>query len=106
MKEKNIGYLLLVCGLVLLTASAVMLWKIAYGTMEPPQAFGSEENITFTMASGVRMHMPMPPQINRFGNLSLGFMLMFFLASVGGRIGLIGVKLINGPAIIPPPKPQ
>lgn len=74
-----------------------MLWRLFYGTMEPPQAFGTENTITITLQSGMAVNMPMPPQVNRFANLSLGFMLMFFLAIAGGKIGDLGVKLINGP---------
>jgi hypothetical protein len=102
--RKVAGYLLLACGLGLLAASSVMLWKTFYGGMEPPQAFGVENNITLTMASGMSVNLPMPPQVNRFANLSLAFMLMFFLAVVGGKVGNLGVKLINGPAAPPPPK--
>lgn len=104
--NKKIGYLLLLAGLGLMVASAVMLWRMFYGTMLPPQAMGSESNITFSMASGMTVNIPMPPQVNRFGNLSLGVMLMFFLALVGGKVGALGVKLINGPSVMPPPKPQ
>jgi hypothetical protein len=104
--NKKMGYLLLLAGLGLMVASAVMLWRMVYGTMLPPQALGSENNITFAMASGMTVNIPMPPQVNRLGNLSLGVMLMFFLALVGGKVGALGVNLINGPSVTPPPKPQ
>jgi len=102
--NKKTGYLLLLCGLGVLLASALMLWKIFYGTMQPPQAFSSESVITVAMPNGAAVNVPLPPHVNRFANLSLGFMLMFFLAVVGGKIGGLGVKLINGPAAPPAPK--
>lgn len=93
--DRKLGYLLLLCGLGLIVASSVMLWKIFYGTMEPPQAFGTENTITISLQSGMKVDMPMPPQVNRFANLSLGFMLMFFLAIAGGKVGDLGVKLVG-----------
>ncbi|OGR75438.1 MAG: hypothetical protein A2X32_13035 [Elusimicrobia bacterium GWC2_64_44] len=102
--RKLTGYLLLACGLGLMAASSVMLWRTFYGSMEPPQTFASESTVTLTMASGMAVNLPLPPQVNRFANLSLAFMLMFFLAVVGGKVGNLGAKLINGPAAPPPPR--
>ncbi|MDO8804163.1 MAG: hypothetical protein Q7R35_07020 [Elusimicrobiota bacterium] len=104
--DKKIGYLLLVCGLGLLIASAVMLWKVIYGTMEPPQAFEGDSAITLTMPTGATVNVPLPPHINRFANLSLAFLLMFFLVLIGGKIGGLGVNLINGPAVNKEPAPK
>ena len=96
---KKLGYALLVCGICLLTASGAMMWKVSYGTMEGPQVFAGDAPITMTMPNGASVSFPMPPQVNKFGNLSLGFLLMFFLALVGGKIANLGVKLVNGPAV-------
>ncbi len=95
--DKKIGYLLLACGVCVLLASAAMMWRVAYGTMQPPQAFDSDSMITVTLATGMAVNVPLPPHINRFANLSLAFMLMFFLAVVGGKLGALGVNLINKP---------
>ena len=95
--DKKIGYLLLLCGLGLLVASSVMLWKVFYGAMQPPQAFSADTAISVTLPTGASVNVPLPPHVNRFANLSLAFMLMFFLAVVGGKIGNLGVKLINKP---------
>ena len=95
--DKKIGYLLLLCGLGLLLASSVMMWKVFYGTMQPPQAFSADTAIAVTLPTGASVNVPLPPHVNRFANLSLAFMLMFFLAVVGGKIGGLGVKLINKP---------
>jgi len=106
--RKITGYLLLACGLGLMAASSVMLWRTFYGGMEPPQPFALESTVTLTMASGMAVNVPLPPQVNRFANLSLAFLLMFFLAVVGGKVGNLGAKLINGPGVppAPPAKPQ
>jgi len=103
---KKLGYALLVCGICLLTASGAMMWKVSYGTMEGPQAFAGDAPITMTMPNGASVSFPVPPQVNKFGNLALGFLLMFFLAVVGGKIGSLGVKLINGPAVHKEPAPK
>lgn len=93
--DRKTGYLLLLCGVGALIASSVMLWKVFYGTMQPPQAFTADSAITVTLPTGALVNVPLPPQINRFANLSLAFMLMFFLAVVGGKIGGLGVSLLN-----------
>ena len=105
--DKKIGYFLLICGLGIVLASSIMLWKIFYGTMQPPQAFEADSVITLNLASGMAVSVPLPPHINRFTNLSLSFMLMFFLVMAGGKIGGLGVKLINKPPTTPdkPGKP-
>ena len=95
--EKRLGYFLLLCGLGLLVASPVMLWKVFYGAMQPPQAFSADTVLTVTLATGAAVNVPLPPQVNRFANLSLALMLMFFLAVVGGKIGSLGVQLIQKP---------
>lgn len=93
--DKKTGYFLLLCGLGLLLASSVMLWKVFYGTMQPPQAFNADTAISVTLPTGASVNVPLPPHVYRFANLSLAFMLMFFLGVVGGKIGNLGVKLIN-----------
>jgi len=94
---KKIGYLLLLCGLGVIIAGSVMLWRILYGSMQPPQTFNSETAVTLTLATGMVINVPLPPQINKFANLSLAFMFMFFLVVVGGRIAGVGATLINAP---------
>lgn len=106
--DKKIGYLLLLCGLGVLLGSSVMLWRVFYGGMQPPQVFGMENTVTLTMASGMAVNVPIPPQVNRFANMSLAFMLMLFVAGVGSKVASLGAKLINGPAVqkAPPEKIQ
>ena len=96
--DKKAGYLLLVLGVGLLLGSAFMLWKICYGLMPGPQVFDINTSITVTLPQGATASFPIPPQVNRFGNLSLAFMLMFFVAGVGGKIARLGVGLMKKPA--------
>ncbi len=99
--EKKIGYLLLAFGLALLAATPVLLCGMIYGSLPPPQAFLSDSLVTVTMPTGMTLNVPMPPHVNRMGNLSLGVLLMFFIAFVGGKIAGLGVQLITRP---PAPK--
>ncbi|MDA8242793.1 MAG: hypothetical protein M0025_01560 [Elusimicrobia bacterium] len=92
--EKKLGYGLLACGLGVIYASAVMAWKMFYGGMQPPQVFSGGAPLAITLPSG--MAFSLPPQAMHSADLSLGFLLMFFLAGVGGRVGSLGVQLING----------
>lgn len=93
--DRKLGYFLLLCGVGVLAASSVMMWKVFYGTMQPPRAFSADTAITVTLPTGAAVNVPLPPHVNRFANLSLAFMLMFFLAVVGGKIGGLGVSLLN-----------
>ena len=93
--DKKIGYLLLLCGVGILIGSSLLLWKIFYGEVQPPQAFVADSTISLTMPSGMVMNVPLPPHVNRLANLFLSFMLSFFLATVGAKIGGLGVGLIN-----------
>lgn len=102
--DRKLGYLLLLCGVGVLAASSVMMWKVFYGTMQPPRAFSADTAITVTLPTGAAVNVPLPPHVNRFANLSLAFMLMFFLAVVGGKIGGLGVSLLNRPTARPPDK--
>lgn len=102
--DRKIGYLLLLCGVSVLLVSSVMMWKVFYGTMQPPQAFSADTAITVTLPTGAAVNVPLPPHVNRFANLSLAFMLMFFLAVVGGKIGGLGTALINKAASRAPDK--
>ena len=86
---------MLALGVGLLLGSAFVLWKIFYGLMPGPQVFDINVPITITLPQGAAASFPIPPQVNRFGNLSLAFMLMFFVAGIGGKIAGLGVKLIK-----------
>jgi hypothetical protein len=104
--DKRIGYVLLFCGFSLLAAAPVMLWQMFYGAMQPPQAFVSESLLTLNMASGMAVTVPLPPHLNQAANFGLGALLMFFIAGVGGKIGSLGVRLINKPAAAAKPPSQ
>lgn len=88
------GYGLLACGLAVIYASAVMTWRMFYGGMQPPQVFSGGAPLALTLPTG--MSVTLPPQTVHSADLALGFMLMFFLAGIGGRVGSLGVQLING----------
>jgi len=41
----------------------------------------------------------MPPQINKAANVSVFFLLLFFLAAAGTRLGSLGLRVLGkGPA--------
>jgi len=104
--EKKTGYLLLACGLALLAAAPVLLWGMFYGFLPPPQAFLSESLVTVNMPTGMAFNVPMPPHVNRLGNLGLGALLAFIVAFAGGKIGGLGVQLLTRPPGTSPVPPR
>ena len=96
---KGIGYVLLIVGLLFILYSVYSMYSIYTGAQAAPSVI--------TMNS-VKFSLPTPPgtppvetelisgtESSKMMNMGLWFALMTFVASAGGRIGGLGVKLMR-----------
>lgn len=93
--EKGSGYLLLFSGAAVIIGAAALALASFYGGLPFPQPFDMAGDITVTLSNGGVMNIPMPPQINKAANLSVFFLLLFFLAAAGARLGGMGIRLLG-----------
>ncbi len=97
--EKGTGYLLVYGGAAVIVGGAALALASFYGGVAFPQPFDLAGDITVTLSNGATMNIPMPPQINKAANLSVFFLLLFFLLGAGTRLAGLGLKMLGkGPA--------
>lgn len=97
--EKGTGYLFLYSGAAVIVGGAALALASFYGGLAFPQPFDLAGDITVTLSNGATMNIPMPPQINKAANLSIFFLLLFFLLGAGSRLASLGLKMLGkGPA--------
>lgn len=96
---KSTGYLLIYSGAAVIVGAAALALASFYGGLPFPQPFDLLGDITVTLSNGGTMNIPMPPQINKAANMSVFFLLLFFLVAAGSRLGALGIRLLGkGPA--------
>ena len=96
---KGIGYALLIAGLLFIIYSVYSMYGVYTGAQAAPSVMNMN-SVTFSL--------PTPPgtpptetelisgaESSKMMNLGLWFALMTFVASAGGRIGGLGVKLMR-----------
>ena len=119
--EKIIGYVLLVVGIGIIISSAFSVYQVFTGQKTPPQVVSFEApSITLPGQQAFEIELPegmelpegvslpktsasqgkpqelkiLPDEmINQISNMSLHFLLMGFLVSVGAKIASIGTKM-------------
>ena len=97
--DKIIGYALLLVGLIIIVFALESMWFVFTGARSPPSVFAMN-SITLSVESPEPGQSPSQgiellngEQISKVVNMILWYVLMLFVASVGGRIGSLGVKL-------------
>jgi len=96
---KGIGYALLIAGLLFILYSVFSMYGVYTGAQAAPSVI---------KMNSVEFSLPTPPgapptetelisgtESSKIMNLGLWFALMTFVASAGGRIGGLGVKLMR-----------
>jgi len=91
--NKMLGYALLAVGLVLIALSVYLMYAVFTGTVEPPSLVHFSSVRVPTSSGEVEIFRG--EDLSQTANLGLWAVLMFFVASAGGRIGGLGVKLVR-----------
>lgn len=99
MTEKVIGYSLLAVGVLVIVLTAVNVFFVFTGRMQPIQLFNLPA-MTFSLAPGTKpVELMTADAINQTSNLAINLFLMGFLASAGQKLASLGVQLVR-PIII------
>jgi hypothetical protein len=99
--EKIVGYVLLGMGLIFIIFAVYSMYEVFTGTTKPPAIFKMESiAISPPTVPGVevppaKIELVSGSEVSKVVNLTLWYMLMFFIASVGNKIAGLGVKLIR-----------
>lgn len=96
-KDKLVGYILLVAGIVLIVLAVYSAYNVFAGSSHPPSLFKMEDiGIQIPSEGGLppqEMVFIRGDQLSMMVNMGFWFMLMYFVASAGAKIGGLGVKL-------------
>ena len=105
MTEKTVGYLLLVAGLVFIAISTFSIYQVLTGRAGPVALFDSPSlsiDIGQMMSPellrpGAQTKSELLPasELNKISNLTIHYLLMGFLVSVGFRVSTLGVQLLR-----------
>ena len=96
---KNIGYALLIAGLLFILYSVYSIYNVYTGTQPPPSVIHMN-SVKFSLPTSqgippVETELISGTESSKIMNLGIWFALMSFVASAGGRIGGLGVKLMR-----------
>ncbi len=96
---KAVGYGLLIAGLVLIIWAVYSMYNVYTGTQAPPAVI-QMNGVTISLPTGqstqpVQAELISGRDSSRLVNMGIWYALMLFVASAGGRIGGLGVKLIR-----------
>jgi hypothetical protein len=96
---KAVGYGLLIAGLIFIILSVYSMYSVYTGATPPPAVI-QMNSITISSPAGqgsppVQAELISGRDSSKLVNMSIWFALMTFVASAGGRIGGLGVKLIR-----------
>lgn len=96
---KAVGYALLIAGLIFIILSVYSMYSVYTGAQAPP-AVVQMNSITLPApadagTSPAQTELLSGMNSSKLVNMGIWFALMTFVASAGGRIGGLGVKLIR-----------
>ncbi len=107
MDSKVTGYILLVVGLIIILFASFQVIQVLTGNQTPIQVIHSQgisvdlsqlaasQGATQPIPSGQTAELISSKDLNEFTNLTLHYLLMTFLVSVGFRVSNLGVNLIR-----------
>lgn len=93
--DKIIGYVLLGVGVLLIIIAAHNVYTVFTGVSAPPEVlrFGSiMMNLPNNQGSA---ELVTGEVLNKFGNLMLWYIFMFFIVTVGNKIATLGITLVR-----------
>ncbi|MCG2727507.1 MAG: hypothetical protein L6244_02505 [Candidatus Methanoperedenaceae archaeon] len=96
---KAVGYALLIAGLILIIWAVYSMYNVYTGATPPPSVI-EMKSVTISLPTGenappIQTELISGSDSSKLVNMGLWFVLMTFVASAGGRISGIGVKLIR-----------
>ncbi len=96
---KAVGYALLIAGLILIIWSIYSMYNVYTGATPPPSVI-EMKSVTISLPTGenappIQTELISGRDSSKLVNMGVWFALMTFIASAGGRISGIGVKLIR-----------
>ncbi|MCZ7392269.1 MAG: hypothetical protein ABOK23_09280 [Candidatus Methanoperedens sp.] len=96
---KATGYALLIAGLILIIWAVYSMYNVYTGATPPPSVI-EMNSVTLSLPTGANTPQAQAELISgrdssKLVNMGIWYALMFFVASAGGRIGGMGVKLIR-----------
>lgn len=99
MSEKVTGYTLLIIGLIVIVFAAVSAYQVFTGTVQPLPVINAS-GIALDMASlapGQKGSMELfsAKDLNLVSNLTVHYLLMTFLVTVGSKIAGLGIQLLR-----------
>lgn len=112
MNEKITGYVLLLAGILILGYSALNMTRVMTGKDKPVQLFHFSgiginpsqllpQNLPDALRQqGQPVQLIQPEMINDTSNIAAHLVLMGFIATIGFRIGSLGVMLLR-PVVVP-----
>jgi hypothetical protein len=92
---KALGYSLLVAGLIMIIYSVFSMYSVYTGAAPAPPVIKMNSVTTSPTGTGVQTELISGIESSKLVNMGIWFALMSFIASAGGRVGGLGVKLIR-----------
>jgi len=101
--EKVFGLILLFAGIIMISISILLIFRVLTGVQKPPQVLNIEAPTLPTshqFPEGVTIELPetkiIPDELyNGVVNIGLFYLLMMFIASSGAKFADIGIKLMK-----------
>ena len=100
--EKVFGLILLFAGIIMISASILLIFRILTGVQKPPQVFNIQAPTTSlsipNLPEGIELPQTkvIPDELyNGIVNIGLFYLLMMFVASSGAKFADIGIKLMK-----------
>ncbi len=96
---KAVGYALLLAGLIFIIWAVYSMYNVYTGAQAPPSVIEMKSvTISLPTAPGappIQTELISGRDSSKLTNMGIWFALMTFVASAGGRIGGLGVKLVR-----------
>lgn len=106
MSEKITGYLLLFLGLLVIGVSSFNLYQVFTKKLSPVQFF-TGPGISVSVPGTTTQQEVIPAQtLNDASNLTLHYLLVTFLVSVGFKVSSLGIQLLRPIEVKLTAKPQ
>ena len=98
-KEKLIGYCLLCIGLICILFAFHSTYMVFTNIAEPPEIFRMRD-VGFFVSPGqgkppMEVKITLEPEMRKIVNISLYYLFMLFIVSVGSKIGALGMQFIR-----------
>lgn len=103
MSEKVIGYILLAVGLIVILVASYQVFQIFTGNataLSVVQTTGINLDMSSfapagTIPAGTKAQLLSASELDEFANLTLTYLLLTFLVSVGYKIASLGIQLVK-----------